>query len=298
MIFNAKKFLDENHIFSTDRGPDTQKGWLNIKCPFCSDPEHHGGFNLAGGYYNCWRCKRHSIIDVIRVLLGVSNDEAKTFYHRYKDIEGYYIQDKKVPKASRVLLPDGTIDLNRIGKRYLQGRDFDPFIIARDWDIKQTGNFGDYKFRIIAPIYFDHRLVSFQGRDYTDRQALRYKACQIEREVIHHKNILYGADFVKGKKKIIVGEGITDIWRIGKGRAVGTFGTGYTPSQVLQLLELNMEEYIIWFDPEDEAQEIADQLCSELIGYNKSCRIVDGISKDPGSISSEDMSYYLTELGF
>ena len=298
MIFNAKKFLDDHHIFSTDRGPDTQRGWLNIKCPFCSDPEHHGGFNLAGGYYNCWRCKRHRMTDVIRVLLGVNYGEAKFVFDRYQDIEGIYTPDKKIPKASHIVFPDGMTELNRVGKKYLEGRDFDPFVLARDWEIKQTGNFGDYKFRIIAPIYFDGKVVSFQGRDYTNRQSLRYKACQIEKEVIHHKNILYGADFVKNKKKIIVGEGITDIWRFGKGRAVGTFGTGYTVSQVLHLLDLNIDEYIIWFDPEPDAQEIADQLSSELIGHNKKVRIVDGLNDDPGSIKPDDMSHYLKELGF
>lgn len=301
-VFNPKEFLDDYNIFSTDIGEDTQKGWLNIKCPFCNDPKHHGGFNLAGQYYTCWKCKGHKITDVIRALIGVDEARARSLFGKYCTLSGdaaAYSASRKSRRRDRpksLMWPDGTGPLQRSGKNYLERRNFDPYIIERDWKIRQTDHLSDYRFRIIIPIFFDGEFISYQGRDITDKQDLRYKACRQEEEVTDHKNVLYGIDYIKTRKAIIV-EGVTDTWRLGKGNAVGTFGTGFTKSQVLLLSE-KIDEFIIWFDPEEEAQKIADELYFELtVGHNKKGEVVT-TDRDPGDLTDREAAEFLKELRF
>ncbi len=283
MIFNPKEFLDQYGIRWRDKGKDTQKGWVNIKCPFCNDPEMHGGFNIQGQYYNCWKCKGHSLIDTIMALLNCSFAEAKSLLERYSNLAlnlSNRAQDKRSyrPLTDTLDFPAGTRDLSDSGKQYLRSRNFDADKLVDIWQLKQTENYGDYKFRIIAPIYLDGRLVSYQGRDITGRQELRYKACKKADEIIYHKNLVYGTDHIKGKRIIIV-EGITDAWRVGPG-CVATFGTGFTQAQILFMVK-RWDEFFIWYDPEDEAQQRADELFYGLSLYNKEVEIIT-TEKDPG----------------
>jgi len=170
-------------------------------------------------------------------------------------------------------------------KRYLRGRDFDPNRLETLWGLKGCGNTGPYKFRIIAPVMFQGELVSYQGRDITGRAELRYKACKLTEERVHHKDIVYGYDLVPGKRVVVV-EGITDVWRLGPG-AVATFGSQWTESQLLLLKDF--EKVFVLFDPKDEkAVESGKELAQNLALFTKAESIVIEEWDDPGSASDED----------
>lgn len=258
-----ENLLKDYNIPTYNQGKNWQPGWINIQCcmPGCTDTSNHGGFNIAGNYYNCWKCGHHSLNDVISTLLGIKWYEAKQLLESYKSASNSQISTKKQALAKECKFPINTHDCTGQHGKYLCKRRFDLAKISREWHIQGTGPIGPYKFRIIIPIYFDGKLVSYQGRDITGRSKLRYKACETRNEVIHHKHIVYGIDHVKNRKAVIV-EGVFDVWRLGYG-AVSTFGTEVTNEQVLLLADRLDVAYIAFDDK--EAEDKADSLANRLI---------------------------------
>ena len=82
-MFDPLRYLQDKGIQYWTGGKNVTHGWVNISCPLCGDTSSHGGFNIEGGYYNCWLCGGHSIIKVIRAIEGISHAEAQ------KRIEDY-----------------------------------------------------------------------------------------------------------------------------------------------------------------------------------------------------------------
>ncbi len=156
MIFDARQFLFDYSVQIRTEGENAQPGWIQINCPFCNDQDYHGGFNLEKGYYNCWRCSWHSLTDVISTLINCD-------YHKTKEILKEYNNARKPEDeirepfegAERCSLPANAKPLQTRQKNYLAGRNFDPEKLEREWDLKATDHLGDYRFRIIAPIYLD-----------------------------------------------------------------------------------------------------------------------------------------------
>lgn len=287
-MFNALQLCMDFNIPYKTTGKNTAPGWINVCCPFCHDKNFHGGINIMGTYYHCWKC-RHSFLDKLIMELRQCNYfEAKKIIEQYsnrsilkEDLEKEKFQNENV------ILPGGK--LQPIHKKYLKDRNFDPDFLERKYNLKGTTHLGDYKFRIIAPIYYQRKLVSYQGRDITNKSTLRYKACKKSLEVIDHKKVVYAIDLVPGESVIVV-EGITDAWRIGPG-AVATFGTSFTGSQ-MKLLAKKFENIFILFDNEEAAQELALKLGTYISAIQgKHVEIVTGLKSDPGELSHTEANY-------
>jgi DNA primase len=109
---------------------------------------------------------------------------------------------------------------------------------------------GVYGYRIIVPIYFMGKLVSYLGRDFTDQQEPRYKNCKSYEALVRNKELLYGFDdfYLKPKRHAYLVEGCTDVWRIGDG-AMATLTNKLHPIQRKLLVELNLDSLTIAFDP-------------------------------------------------
>lgn len=276
-MFNFQKFADDFNISVSTEGKNTQAGWLNIRCPLCNDPSNHMGFNTNKSYFNCWECGWHSIKDVIEACTATSGQELYRILELYSkapaDVQEEIIE--KIPFS----VPGSKEPTIKI-LRYLKNRNFDFFRLRKLWDLRSTNNIGADKFRIIAPIYFNNEIVSYQGRDVTDKSSMRYKACPKNKEIIHHKNILYGLDYTQPNSVIVV-EGITDVWRLGPG-AVSTFGIEYTDSQV-RLLSRFANVYIL-FDP--QAEEHGKKLADTLSAFTNTYLIINE-EKDPAEYSDK-----------
>lgn len=289
-MFDAEHFCSDHSIRTWIEGKNCQGGWINIQCPFCNDHSNHGMFSLEWDSYRCWRCGKHSITEVIRELLSVDWRKAKEIKKEYySDTQTTFINRKKrndLQIEMDLALPEFSAELEPIHKKYLRKRGFSPKEIIDLWRVKGTKHLGSYRFRIIIPIILDGNIVSYQGRDITDQQELRYKACKIDDEVIHHKYIAYGMDYVLFRRGLIC-EGLLDVWKLGKG-AVATFGTSVTPEQILFLAD-RLDEAVILFDAEKEAQKKADYLCFELSSYGVEVeKVTLKTYNDPGEMPKED----------
>jgi hypothetical protein len=196
----------------------------------------------------------------------MKGDALKALLKRYKgkDLE----EKKEIVRAESVVFPTGTLPMTSRHKRYLASRKFDPDYLEAFWNLKGTGEAGNYKFRVIAPIYFQGQLISYQGRDITDKQSSKYKACAEEEEVISHKYILYGWDQVPADQKTcLVVEGVTGVWRFGAG-SLATFGVEYTHSQI-RLLACRFDKIYTLSDPDEAGERMMNKITTDLLVMGK-----------------------------
>lgn len=296
------QFLEENGIAHTKEGKHARPGWAQVQCPFCSGHEGwHGGFNLASGYYHCWRCGWHNMVEVITTLAGVDIRTAKAQIRQYELLQGEEEERAERREGNDDLLhgalPKRDTDLFiPLARVYLINRHFDPTKLLEEWGVYSTGITGKYKFRIVIPIYFKDRLVSFTTRAVYPAET-KYLSCPMQYEVVHHKHILYGMDKAKGDRVLVL-EGPTDVWRFGPG-SVATFGIKYTPQQLL-LLARTYKHVTVMFDPEDQAQAQAHKLCAELLGLGIDAKMhdvweVDSSADDPADVDQSAADSYMAE---
>lgn len=294
MNFDFETFCND---YSLEMAPSShshsQKGWINVVCPFCTGSfGYHLGFNRIGNIFNCWRCGRHSIIEAIKNLANVPWVEAKIISEQYRlrPIEAHRRENKKL--ARKIKMPIDCGKLNKHHRKYLESRNFCPDKLIKEWSILGTGAVGSYKHRVIFPISYDNQIVSFQGRDITDKQKLRYKACAQKNEVVEHQNILYGYDKVLTNNIIIV-EGITDVLRLGAG-AVSCFGVDFSWNQALLLLKF--KNIFIMFDNDTAGEKAANKLSALIAGYGKHVELINLSEGDPAELSDKQAKQLMKEL--
>ena len=294
-MFNVRQFLEDYKIDYIEHGSNWQPGWVMINCPCCpdGDPSQHGGFCLSSGHYHCWRCGGHHVTKIINALVGTNNSESWKLVNKYGGwVDNEQNVESTVVNATTIELPTGTGELLAMHRKYLIDRNFDPDKLIKEWGIKGTNHRGSYKFRVMIPVYLNGRLVSYQGRDITDKQRLRYKACKLEKEVVCHKHTLYGIDKIFNRKCVVV-EGVTDVWRLGVG-AVGTFGTEFKLQQVLMLAK-NVDKAYLMFDQgaEEKLQKLDMMLQSQ--GVETEQISFEGFD-DPGEMDDDTAQEIMKEL--
>ena len=296
---------DYNINYQTEGHKHCRPGWANMQCPFCTgNPGLHLGVSVEHGYWKCWRCGFHHQYKALSAVLNVSQAEAKALYQKYRigrpgASQAATTTDKSVKVGQkRFIYPDGTGPLQRQHTKYLLKRKFDPEIITDLWGVQGTGPLADlddidYRHRIIIPISWGGRVVSFQGRDITDKSGVKYLACPQKREKEMHQNILYGLEDRWGDVGLLV-EGVTDVWRLGV-KTCACFGIEYSHSQ-LRLLSQRFKRLVVLFDEEIQAQKQADKLVADLC-----FRGVDAVKEiiadgDPGELDQRDADYLVKRI--
>lgn len=305
MTYDVERLLRDFNVPFTTAGehPHSTEGWANVHCPFCyGSREYHMGINLEHGACHCWRCGPHSTVETISKLLNMIPLNARNTLNEYKTTGAIITRKNTVePKVSihPFKFPKPYGQLQPSHKKYLAARNFDPDQLEREFSLVGTGpvSFLDgipYNNRIIIPILWNDEIVSFQARDITDKSDRKYLACPMKREVIHHKNIIYGKQESWWKfNTIIITEGVTDVWRLGPA-AVATFGIEFKMEQVLQLIKAGKRFHII-FDDEPQAQSQARKLAVKLKTLGKQAEVFQ-LEGDPGSMEQRDADHLVKEL--
>lgn len=292
-------YKDFNVPFATEGHKHCREGWVNTTCPFCTgNPGMHLGYNMADDFYVCWRCGWKATHKALALLIHVSEKEAKEIARKYggKSHVKSTVTVKVGQKKFR--LPPSTAPMNDRHKRYLTKRKFDPEVIEKIWDVQGTGPISlmdgiSFSHRLVIPIYWENRIVSFQTRDITAKHSLRYITCPEQREIIKHKHIFYQAIPTKDSDACICVEGVTDAWRFGYG-AIATFGIKYTKYQVREISKRFKKVFVV-FDDDPQAIKQSEKLTAELI-----LRGVDAysikIQGDPGDMAQTDADALKKEL--
>lgn len=295
MIIDIEKLYRDYSIeYNTTDPKHSQAGWIQIRCPFCTgNPGWHLGYNKKEGFWNCWRCGGKQNTLVVQTLLNLPRNEARKILLSYRLRYSHEEKGgKETFRPSSIQLPFSTDVMELRHRDYLMNkRNFNPESLEKEWGLLGTGPHGDYKFRVIAPIFYKGNLVSYQGRDITEKSDLKYKACREEEEIIPHKSLLYGidnalkADGFNGKGIIV--EGITDVWRIGPG-AVATFGIKFTRNQVRLIRDYFPSRSILFDSSDSEAIKQANKLASELEAWPGETELIELDAKDPAELSPQD----------
>lgn len=291
---------DYNISYVTEGSKHSREGWINIPCPFCTgNPGYHLGIHKDGNGAHCWRCGTHPVVEVLSAILNLPRHKVWDIMKKYK----INIHKRRIPEAKVSIfplkLPQPNSALTKPYKHYLEKRRFDPDKLEKEWGLKQTGpvSFLDsisYNHRLIIPIYWDEKMVSFQARDITGKAPLKYLACPKRREKIHHKNIIYGRQEAwEDAKGVIVVEGVTDVWRLGK-YAAATFGIEFKMEQVLALSKIH-DRFFIVFDEEPQAQKQARILATKLKALGKEAYI-EKIKGDPADMKQDDADHLVRQL--
>jgi DNA primase len=289
-----KLYQDYNIEIATEGHKHSRPGWINVACPFCSgdNPGFHLGYNEEDNYFYCWRCGSHKKIPTIAKLLGVSSNETYRLVKEYGVGVESLGEERKISPKIRLKSHKLPSDVKRMGKnhrRYFEKRGYDPERIERNWGVLGTGPMSQldgisYKYRILVPIDWNNQRVSFQTRDITNRQKLKYITCPKDRELIFHKHILYGKQEMWSKTGICV-EGVFDVWRFGF-NAFATFGIEYTFQQ-MRLISKLFDRVFIAFDPDKQAQKKANELRIELQFRGVECHNIL-LNCDPGDMKQKD----------
>ena len=292
---------NDYHVqFATEGSKHTRDGWVNIHCPFCTgSQDYHLGFNLDDNYFHCWRCGGKHPSQAISKILSVNLDKADQIIKEYGGVNSRVNQNVRVRVGTKpFLFPSGDLSLTKVHRSYLEGRGFDPDLLVKKWGLMGTGPVArldgiNYSHRILAPIHWDSKVVSFQSRDITKKHKLKYLACVQDRELIKHQTILYGSQGHWGKVGVCV-EGITDVWRLGT-KAFAVFGIDYTPDQVKAIVK-HFSEVVIMFDPERTAQKQSKKLMKELEARGVKVRRYSQLTCDPGDLTQDDANHLMKEI--
>jgi len=284
MAQTITEYLEEHldRVWTKGKNVHVKRGAVAVRCPFCDDSSNHLQI-YPNGEIQCWKCRIHGgIARLIREIEGCG-------WRRADEIAvSLVMKDERIDDIRRpddLEMPDGFIrDLPGIHRKYLEGRNFDPDRISRDYGVGAVHNVGIYSFRLIIPMILDGRTVHFTGRDVTDKSKLRYKNCPDDRAVVPSSELLYNIDSVTGSTVLIV-EGPTDVWRMGIG-TVAMMTTHLAMGRVDLLRRKGVKRVFVMYDT--GAEEFLPDLVSMIYWTDEvfGIRVPDGFN-DPAELPED-----------
>lgn len=300
-LFDIKEYLDSKDIPWATEGKNISVGWIGINCPFCSDLSNHMGINMQSMLVSCWKCgKRGSIVNLIMKFEPCSFNSAKEIVPKYVLKEFGHLSAPKRKHADLTIFPGGTLDkLLSIHENYLISRGYDPIFIQKKYDILGVGpTCDDWKFRIIIPVYLNNQLITYVGRDTTNKLDIPYKNAPITKCLIQAKHTLLNIDFVEDIIGVV--EGPFDAWRMGDG-FVATFGTQFTKEQLLIIKNKKIKQAFFMFDGQKddngEAIKSAHKMASDVSPFIPHVEVLELDEGDPDKLTEDEVFHLRKEIG-
>lgn len=263
-----------------------RSGWVQINCPDCDLGRgvFHLGIREADGRANCWACGPKVLP---RVLSQITGKPARGFQNRVGAIVPVWTGKESSGKSKRVLsVPSAVRELQRVHWDYLRDRFKDRTSeIVETWKLQGIGVARpSLAWRVFIPVFHRGRMVSWTAR-HIGNHELRYMSCSDEDELVPHKSILFGSDFISAKA-CIVHEGPFDAMATGPG-AVCTFGTSFTKAQLQTLCQ--MKRVTVCYDNSPEAQRQASLLLDYLEPFGIDCSNVILDAKDSAEATPKEL---------
>ena len=317
---NWEELLTEHHIPWVSRGPNTKRGEVSIRCPFCGedDPSEHMGIALDREAWGCHRNPSHRGKHphrLIQALLSCSANQAKLVVAQFNQADPEtldqalaallpdYVAPSSPAKAPRLRLqPEFKAitqarPLNRFWA-YLYKRGFDdPDYLAACYNLKCCV-IGRWKDRIIIPVYRHKELVAWTGRAIQKPiEAPRYLSTS---DVI--KTVIYNEDeIMEGGDILFITEGPFDALKMDYygyhlgARATCVFGTSITIDQISLLRQASKKfrkvVLLLDLDAMETAFNTLEWLPEAIMGT-----LPDG-ADDPGSLLRAEVHNLIKAVG-
>ena len=280
---NITEILDKYKVSYRRQGEShhVTSNFIGVDCCHCSPDsgKFHLGFSLTSKFCTCWSC---GYLPLVKTLCELTGEKMGAMIELVGGLEG------EEPSAARptgtLRLPASVGPMQAIHKHYLRNRGFDPKELARVWGVQGIGLHPSLAWRLLIPIHYKGKIVSWTTRAVAEDVPIRYISANPEEEIMPHRSLLFGEDYVRHTAVIV--EGPLDAARIGPG-AVATFGISWTEEQAVRLLRFPRR--VIIFDEERQAQTKARALSEWLTPHKGETIIARLRRKDPGSLGAAEV---------
>ena len=296
---NFQKLFND---YKVDNSIKINRGWVNVKCPFCGGDSYKFGFNPQDDYCTCFACGGHNLYDALSRILNVKRNELKEIL---PDYEGNVTIRKELNnkiKVNKLELPSD--EFTTAERKYLEKRNFNPDYLYEKYKVVGGGIAGRWKHRIIIPILLNGKVVSWTARSILSKEKLqelnipRYMNLSVDESIVDPKHTLFNLDNCN-KKAVILTEGGFDVLRFGD-NAICSFGIELTETQI-NIIKDRFEKVFILFDNEVQAQKTARKFGIELSAIGVDVEVVDAYSdygvNDGAELSDEQVKEIKKELG-
>jgi DNA primase len=193
------------------------------------------------------------------------------------------------------MLPKNFGTLKKRHLEYLEGRGFDAVKAMKQFRLVGTGRgAGEYSHRILFPIYYKGKLVSYHSRDITDKAYLKALACDSENEAVRHKEVLYNFDNISNVA--VLSEAPLDAIKWGYDIGVATFGIKFTEQQI-ELLK-TIPHLFVAFDsgPGEQIAQKQARRIADLCGIYRPVHVIDDLGCDPAELSDRRVKKIRREI--
>lgn len=258
---NFKSVLAEFNIqIAPHNHHHSRPGWIQFDCPFCGEGtrKYHMGYRESGRYVNCWRCGRH---DLVTTLVNLGCKTRGLAVGIVRDLPRKRVSVNRISGDLKV--PKGVAPMGAAHRKYLKRRRYRSKDVERLWGVQGIGLASRLSWSLYIPIYLNGQQVSWTTRAIGEHDGPKYVSAAPEEEMKHHKDLLYGEDYVRDT--VVIVEGPFDVWRFGPG-AVATLGTGWSEEQLYRLSKYRNR--VVCYDPEVEAQAKARALINSLMAFD------------------------------
>lgn len=305
--FDVVAYLNARGIQYWTEGENVSLGWVNIQCVFCSDPKNHLGIHLTRRKFNCWLCgESGDCITLVGKIDDVSFKRTLVIMQGFKVVATTSpdpsLGQKKGKGTAGNVLPGNLVAFNTeedplpgVLDSYLKRRRFSRSLLV-EYDLRFC-KYGDRDrsvnpLSLIVPIQLDGEVVSFQAADLTGKSATKYRDCPVDYAVIMNKHLVYGLESIGGQ--VIVVEGVTDRWRMGRD-AKAFLGKNYTAEQFCLFRDRVPRSVPIkvLFDP--DASEEAEVFARNLTLIYRDVRFIDlEGDRDPADLEDWEVEEILS----
>ncbi len=291
-----EQFLVRNNVKVASPSDDHyRQGWVHVCCPWCQDHGFHLGFPETGGGGRCFKCGKQSLAGTVGRLLGLPLPKALELLKDARLTRARTPYTAEQDPNAGIEMPPMPTGAETASKRnhprhyaYLKKRGIDPHLAFDTMQCQCIGPVGEMPWSIVIPLHDPTgRRVSWQCRDITGlREKGKYKTAP----GTPLTSLLYGLHLVPASQdRVIVVEGVTDVWAVGAGMSVATFGKDWSAAQV-NLLADRFRKVVVLLDPDamKQAMRLADALSvmgvqSTVVDLEKT---FNGRFVDPGELDA------------
>jgi len=341
--FDIIQYLEDIDIDFSESGKNVARNNVGIHCPFCGDNSYHLNVHLDSKVFACWRCPtvKGNLMELVRMVEGLPRPFAwrrvkellklgKTIelpddYNLQEEVENRLREEPRKKKTSRkkaegvskadFLLPKSrraltdlkrSLHLHRVFLNYIKKRKFTAEELS-DWGIEACLA-GFYGMRLFIPVHYKGEVVNFAARDITGKAEKKYMNYSNDKAIMSMKSVLYGYGYVKkGRKRLILTEGMFDAIRVGRGKAVAMMSKTLTTAQQKMLKRLRPKEIVIMLDNDPPKRGIAVQLSDTWADARKIAGALSSIHSwdisivslpkgcDPGSMKRKEIKKAVQE---
>jgi DNA primase len=283
-------------------GHEYKQGQFKVNCiaPNCSDKSANLEINIDQGVFHCWKCGyKGKILKLFKDILGkefyIDVEEEYVSAEELKKVvrEGpFFAQQKQIQKTFSGLPQEFTPLWGDPQELTLAGRKALEYALTRmSWDdisryrVGYCG-LGEYKWRLIVPIFEGKEVVYFVGRAIF-RNMPPYKNSNFPK-----KHLLFNYEKAIEVGKAVLVEGAFDAIRVGDGPVVGvaSLGTQLTDEQVYKLNLI--PDLTIMLD--QDAKNKTYELQGKLFGRRHKTKLLVLPHGDPDNFSREELQSMLS----